>query len=146
MSAPRRGASDQAKQQLEDILAIPGDSAILASAKEGIGTDAILEAHALTPLFDRVVSGDTFPARKPDPAGVHACMEAFGVTAARTLFVGDSAIDVATARNAGVAVWALPYGYNMGEPVESCRPDRVITGLTALLEPGLTRPAESASA
>jgi GTP-binding protein LepA len=35
---------DQARQQLEDILAIPGDSAILASAKEGIGIDAILEA------------------------------------------------------------------------------------------------------
>ncbi len=33
-----------AKQQLEDILAIPGDSAILASAKEGIGIDEILEA------------------------------------------------------------------------------------------------------
>src|SRR5213594_205955 len=32
------------KQQLEDILAIPGDSAILASAKEGIGIDDILEA------------------------------------------------------------------------------------------------------
>jgi GTP-binding protein LepA len=34
----------QAKTQLEDILAIPGESAILASAKEGIGIDAILEA------------------------------------------------------------------------------------------------------
>ena len=34
----------QTKQQLEDILAIPGDSAILASAKEGIGIDEILEA------------------------------------------------------------------------------------------------------
>jgi GTP-binding protein LepA len=34
----------QAKRQLEDILAIPGDSAILASAKEGIGIDEILEA------------------------------------------------------------------------------------------------------
>ena len=32
------------KQQLEDILAIPGDSAILASAKEGLGIDEILEA------------------------------------------------------------------------------------------------------
>ncbi|MBM3834021.1 MAG: elongation factor 4 [Verrucomicrobia bacterium] len=32
------------KTQLEDILAIPGDSAILASAKEGIGIDEILEA------------------------------------------------------------------------------------------------------
>ena len=34
----------QAKQQLEDILAIPADTAILASAKEGIGIDEILEA------------------------------------------------------------------------------------------------------
>jgi GTP-binding protein LepA len=34
----------QTRQQLEDILAIPGDSAILASAKEGIGIDEILEA------------------------------------------------------------------------------------------------------
>src|SRR4030095_3976062 len=34
----------QTKTQLEDILAIPGESAILASAKEGIGIDDILEA------------------------------------------------------------------------------------------------------
>jgi len=33
-----------ARQQLEDILAIPGDTAIPASAKEGIGIDEILEA------------------------------------------------------------------------------------------------------
>src|SRR5512137_224389 len=34
----------QTRQQLEDILAIAGESAILASAKEGIGVDEILEA------------------------------------------------------------------------------------------------------
>ncbi|MEY2787131.1 MAG: elongation factor 4, partial [Verrucomicrobiota bacterium] len=33
-----------AKQQLEEILAIPGDDAIMASAKEGIGISDILEA------------------------------------------------------------------------------------------------------
>ena len=40
-----------AKQQLEDILAIPGDSAVLASAKEGIGIEDILEAivHRMPP-------------------------------------------------------------------------------------------------
>ncbi len=35
---------EQTKLQLEDILAIPADSAILASAKEGIGIEEILEA------------------------------------------------------------------------------------------------------
>jgi GTP-binding protein LepA len=41
----------QARAQLEDILAIPGDTAILASAKEGIGIDEILEAivHRIPP-------------------------------------------------------------------------------------------------
>lgn len=35
---------EQTKRQLEEILAIPGEEAILASAKEGIGVDEILEA------------------------------------------------------------------------------------------------------
>src|SRR5512132_4305888 len=34
----------QARQQLEDILAIPADTAISASAKQGIGTDEVLQA------------------------------------------------------------------------------------------------------
>ncbi len=44
----------QTKQQLEDILAIPGDSAILASAKEGLGIDEILEA-----IVERIPSPKT---------------------------------------------------------------------------------------
>jgi GTP-binding protein LepA len=47
----------QAKRQLEDILAIPGETAILASAKEGIGIDEILEA-----IVERI------PAPKPTGA------------------------------------------------------------------------------
>jgi len=47
----------QSKRQLEDILAIAGDSAILASAKEGIGIDQILEA-----IVERI------PAPKPTGA------------------------------------------------------------------------------
>ena len=42
---------EQAKQQLEDILAIPADQAVLASAKQGIGIEDILEAvvHRVPP-------------------------------------------------------------------------------------------------
>ena len=35
---------DGVKRQLEEILAIPADDAVLASAKEGIGTEEVLEA------------------------------------------------------------------------------------------------------
>ncbi|MFP8779002.1 HAD family hydrolase [Hydrogenophaga sp. RWCD_12] len=113
-------------------LRAAGVTLVLMTNKEGRYTQTVLDAHGLSPLFDRVISGDTLPVKKPDPAGVHDCLEMFDVLQARALFVGDSSIDVATARNAGISVWALPYGYNMGEPIESCDPDRVIPDLSAL--------------
>ena len=118
----------------ETLLALraAGVSLVLMTNKEGRYTQTVLDVHGLSPLFDRVISGDTLPVKKPDPAGVHDCLEMFDVLQARALFVGDSSIDVATARNAGISVWALPYGYNMGEPIEACAPDRVIPDLSAL--------------
>ncbi|MEI7785386.1 MAG: phosphoglycolate phosphatase [Betaproteobacteria bacterium] len=105
--------------------------------KEGHYTEIVLQAHGLLPLFDQVISGDSLPTKKPDPAGVLHCLQKFGVRPEQALFVGDSSIDAATARNAGLPVWLLPYGYNMGQPIEDCQPDRVISGLPALLGPAL---------
>ena len=110
--------------------------------KEGRYTQTVIDAHEISPFFDRVISGDTLPVKKPNPAAIHACMAQWSVPAERTLFVGDSSIDVATARNAGVAVWALPYGYNMGAPIEACNPDRVIADFSELLTT-LAQPAVS---
>lgn len=101
--------------------------------KEGRYTDTVLAIHKLTPLLDRVVSGDTLPTKKPNPAGIESCIKAFGVSPHQVLFVGDSSIDVATARNAGIDVWALPYGYNMGQPIEASAPNRVIADCSELL-------------
>lgn len=118
----------------DSLLALRGAGVRLAvvTNKEGRYTETVLRAHDLMAMFDRVISGDTLPVKKPDPAAVHDCMRRFGVARERTLFVGDSSIDVATARNAGVTVWALPYGYNMGQPIEACGADRVIADLSVL--------------
>lgn len=118
----------------QTLLALHGAGVklVVVTNKEGRYTDTVLRAHDLLPLFDHVISGDTLSVKKPDPTGVIDCMQRFGVARERTLFVGDSSIDVATARNAGVVVWALPYGYNMGQPIEVCSPDRVIADLSAL--------------
>jgi phosphoglycolate phosphatase len=102
--------------------------------KEGRYTQTVLDVHQLTPLFDAVISGDTLPAKKPNPSGVLDCLTRFEVVRRRALFVGDSSIDIATARNADVAVWALPYGYNMGQPIAHSQPDRVIADISALLQ------------
>lgn len=100
--------------------------------KEGRYTDTVLQAHQLNAAFDLVVSGDTFASKKPDPVGVLHGLQLWSVDKAHALFVGDSSIDAATARRAGIAVWLLPYGYNMGEPVSACRPDRVISNFSEL--------------
>lgn len=110
-----------------------GVKTAVVTNKEGRYTATVLNAHQLMPLLDAVVSGDTLPTKKPHPAGIRHCLTQFGVAAERALFVGDSSIDVATARNGGVTVWVLPYGYNMGAPVEVCAPDRVIADCSALL-------------
>jgi phosphoglycolate phosphatase len=122
-------------QVRETLIALRARGVKLAvvTNKEGRYTATVLEVHQLTPLLDSVVSGDTLPTKKPDPAGIQRCLALFDVPPERALFVGDSSIDVATARNAGVAVWALPYGYNMGQPIEACAPDRVIADCSALL-------------
>lgn len=108
--------------------------------KEHAFTQLVLQQHRLTPLLDAVLSGDTAPAKKPDPAGLRACMAAFDARAPECLFVGDSGIDVAAARAAGVAVWAVTYGYNMGRPIAEAAPDRLLDDLQPLLglgvEPG----------
>lgn len=101
--------------------------------KEGRYTDTVLKAHDLTDSFDLVVSGDTFSTKKPDPVGVLHGLSLWDIDKSEALFVGDSSIDAATGRNAGLQVWLLPYGYNMGQPVEACQPDRVIADFSELL-------------
>jgi len=39
---------------------------------------------------------------------------------------------VATARNAGVPVWMVPYGYNMGQPIAASSPDRIVATIGAI--------------
>ena len=121
-----------ARQVLEGLRERGSRTALLTN-KEGRFAHGILRAHGLEPLLDHVVAGDSLAQRKPHPQGLLACLQAFGCLPGRALMVGDSAIDVETARRAGVAVWAVRHGYNRGQPIEASRPDRVIDDLRALV-------------
>jgi phosphoglycolate phosphatase len=96
-------------------------------------TNIVLKFHKLTELFEFVIGGDSLPTKKPDPAGVKQCLNYFGITSDRALFIGDSSIDAATARNAGVPVWLLTYGYNMNQDVKASAPDRIVDDISPLL-------------
>ncbi len=110
-----------------------GTKLAIVTNKEGRHTQTLVKYHQLDQVMDLVISGDTLPTKKPDPAGIEFCLNQFGVQANEALFIGDSSIDAATAKNAGVQVWLLPYGYNLGQPVADCHPDRLIDDFRALI-------------
>lgn len=80
----------------------------------------VLERMKIAVLFRELVGGDTHTFRKPDPRMLQGLLRGFQVEAARTLMIGDSEIDAATALAAEVPFVLVTYGYRRG-PVEGMR-------------------------
>jgi phosphoglycolate phosphatase len=79
---------------------------------------------------------DTFAYFKPDPRHLLLTIERAGGNPAQAVMVGDSRTDIVTARNAGIPVVAVPFGYT-DVPVQDLNPDLVIDhfdGLFAAVE------------
>lgn len=74
-------------------------------------TRRILDGLGLTRSFDEVVGGDSPHGRKPEPAGLLHIIETLGASAATTLMVGDSSIDMETARRAGTYAALARFGF-----------------------------------
>lgn len=69
-------------------------------------------AHCgLDGFFSHMVFGDGGFPRKPDPAGLRWLMKMHRASAARTVLVGDSEVDLATARAGGVRICLARYGF-----------------------------------
>ena len=71
---------------------------------------AIVEALGLGQYFFQVYGGNSFHTKKPDPTGVQALLEEAGAAAEETVIIGDSDIDVLTARNSGIYSVGVTYG------------------------------------
>lgn len=71
----------------------------------------ILDSLGLRPYFGDIVGGDGPLPRKPDPAALFDLMRRVGATPDETMLVGDSRIDLETARNAAVRVCLAGYGF-----------------------------------
>jgi len=104
----------------------------LATAKSRPGTDLVLAATGLGAYFDHVVTLTEMARPKPDPDCLVTILRASGVPAARALYVGDTPTDVATARAAGVACWAVAYGYGAERLPAAGGYDRLIDDFRAL--------------
>lgn len=115
-----------------DSLADSGVVFSILTNKPEEMSHAIIDGLGLTERFPRLIGGDTLPVRKPDPAGLHDLIAATGVPAVATLMVGDTAIDVATGRNAGVATCGVLWGF-MGAGVRESRPDALVEAPSELI-------------
>ena len=92
----------------------------------------MLEGLGIDLHFFRVYGGNSFPEKKPDPAGLNALVVESGADRARTIMVGDSAVDVDTARNAGVQACGVRWGFQP-ETFVSSPPDFLIDDLRELI-------------
>ena len=74
-------------------------------------SQGIVEGLGLREHFLRVYGGNSFEQKKPHPVGIETLMAENGVSREVTLMVGDSSVDVETARNAGVQACGVTWGF-----------------------------------
>jgi phosphoglycolate phosphatase len=92
----------------EVLRAPPPERAVLTNKPGGFARE-ILRGLGVEGAFRAVLGGDEAP-RKPEPDGLLALCARLGVAPGRALLVGDSAVDLATGRAAGVRVCAVTWG------------------------------------
>jgi phosphoglycolate phosphatase len=79
-------------------------------------SEKVLAALKLNHFFKAIIGADAVENRKPHADHVLATLTAMGGTAEDAIFVGDSATDVDAARNAGLPIIAVTFGYSTIDP------------------------------
>ena len=94
---------------------------------------AIVDHLGMTHYFADVIGGDRFEERKPHPRQLLHCVEQYAQSKDQVLMIGDSSNDVEAARRAGIDCVVVSYGYNHGENILDCQPQRVVDNLCELI-------------
>jgi phosphoglycolate phosphatase len=93
----------------------------------------LLEALGVAGRFAAICGKDTFAVSKPDGRALIETIARAGGDPRRTVMIGDSSTDIATARNAEVPVVGVTFGYT-DQPIATYAPDRVIAHFDELWE------------
>ena len=131
------------KHSLDATRAYPGveEALVLLRAhpmavltnKPTVASLQILEGLGLAKYFQRIYGGDSFEKKKPDPGGAQFILQELGAVPQESAMVGDSDVDVQTARNAGMRAIAVQYGF--GKYDRATNPaDQYIDRLTELVD------------
>jgi phosphoglycolate phosphatase len=93
---------------LEKLRDVP--MAVLTNKPVNISV-RILEGLRLAEFFRAIYGGNSFATKKPDPLGANTVLKELGIPAAESALVGDSEVDVQTARNAGMISAIVNFGF-----------------------------------
>jgi phosphoglycolate phosphatase len=119
---------------VENALALlKGNPMAVLTNKPTAASLQILEGLGLAKYFQGIYGGDSFEKKKPDPRGAQFILRELGAVAEESAMVGDSDVDVQTARNAGMRAIAVKYGF--GRYDRGANPaDQYIDRLTELVK------------
>lgn len=85
----------------------------------------IVQALGLGNFFSQIYGGNSFHTKKPDPFGVSTLLRETGAAPAEAVLIGDSDVDVLTARNAGIYSIGVTYGF-APHTLEAAPPDALV--------------------
>jgi phosphoglycolate phosphatase len=96
------------REALEELRGVP--MAVLTNKPVDISV-RILEGLGVAEFFRSIYGGNSFATKKPDPLGATTVLGELGVAGAQAAMVGDSEVDVQTARNAGMISAIVNFGF-----------------------------------
>ncbi|MBI4245225.1 MAG: HAD-IA family hydrolase [Planctomycetes bacterium] len=95
-------------------------------------TKDIFKTLKMSEFFKEIIGGDTFPEKKPSPQAINYVLKKYDIPATKAILVGDTAVDIETARNAGCKVCCVKYGYSKNRELDQA--DYLIDHFSKLLK------------
>lgn len=119
--------------QLLENLRLRGDCLAVLSNKPHPFTMSIVD-HLFPQTFSLVIGQRAGIPHKPDPAGLCEILRSPAWTAASAAMIGDSVMDLQTARNASIDAIAVGWGYHDLEALEKENPTALVNSVEELAE------------
>ena len=96
-----------------DALRTDGDRLAILTNKPWRFSEEMLLRLGLRDHFFRVYGGNSFERKKPHPIGIERLIEEAGLPREAAMMIGDSSVDIKTARNANVRACGVTYGFQL---------------------------------
>lgn len=92
----------------------------------------ILKHLNIDKFIDKIIGPDTYNLAKPNPIGISKIQEETQCELIDMVFIGDTEIDIQTAKNANITSVAVSYGYRDSVLLENEKPTYIISSLSDL--------------